>query len=145
MFADGTGQSEMDTSLRIWFQWADAVARVDALNRMFGIPIVFTAKLGMAQALWWAKKGDYSSRYVSSDGTMTRGHGRSWGPTWALGIMFDFNYMQPERAKHLDAVTDINHMYLFGEYYQMRLDGFGSGNQMNVGTSSWVLGYALEF
>jgi hypothetical protein len=36
-------------------------------------------------------------------------------------------------------------MYLFGEWYQLKLNGFGSGNQMQVGDSSWVLGYALEF
>lgn len=133
--------SPMDSTLKLWFQWADAVVRVDALNRNFRVPIVFTAKLGLGQALWWAAKGDITSR--GSDGTI--GHGRSWGPTWALGVMFDLNFAQPERSRKLDAVSGINHMYLFGEWYQLKLNGFGNGNHMQVGDSTWTLGYALEF
>jgi hypothetical protein len=131
----------MDSTLKIWLQWADAVVRVDALNRNFRVPIVFTAKLGLGQALWWAAKGDITSR--GPDGTI--GHGRSWGPTWALGVMFDLNFAQPERARKLDAVSGINHMYLFAEWYQLKLNGFGNGNQLQVGDSTWTLGYAVEF
>jgi len=133
------GYADMNTSLKIWVQWVDAVAHIDALNKNFHVPLVFTAKLGMAQALWWAGKGDLKASYQG-----TVGHGRSWGPHWALGMMFDLNFMQPDRAKHLDAVSDINHMYLFVEWYQMKL-GSLSSNQMHVGDSDWVLGYALEF
>ena len=134
--------SPMNSSLKIWVQWVNAVVRVDALNRNFHIPIVFTVKLGMGQALWWAGKGNLAGR---DPNTGAIGHGRSWGPTWALGAMFDFNFMQPERSKHLDAVTGINHMYLFAEWYQLKLDGFGSSDQLRVGDSDWVLGYAVEF
>jgi hypothetical protein len=123
-------------------QWVDAVVRVDALNRNFRIPIVFTAKLGLGHAFWWASKGNLVGR---DPNTGTIGHGRSWGPTWALGAMFDLNFMQPERSKHLDAVSGINHMYLFAEWYQLRLDGFGSQDQLRVGDSDWVLGFAVEF
>lgn len=137
--AEGSS-SPMDSTLKLWFQWADAVVHVDALNRNFRIPIVFTAKLGLAHALWWASKGNIASRV---DGVI--GHGRSWGPTWALGVMFDLNFAQPERSRKLDAVSGINHMYLFAEWYQMKLNGFGNGNQMQVGDSTWTLGYALEF
>ncbi len=132
--------SPQNSTLKIWLQWVDAVVRVDALNRNFHIPIVFTAKLGMGQALWWAGKGNLAGRY---EGVI--GHGRSWGPTWALGVMFDLNFMQPERARHLDAVSDINHMYLFAEWYQLKLDGFGSQDQLRVGDSDWAIGFALEF
>jgi hypothetical protein len=134
--------SPMDSTLKIWVQWVDAVLRVDALNSNFKIPLVFTAKLGLGHAMWWAGKGNLVGRDAN---TGTIGHGRSWGPTWALGIMFDLNFVQPERARKLDATSGINHMYLFGEWYQLKLNGFGSGNQMQVGDSTWVLGYALEF
>ena len=132
--------SPMSSSLKIWVQWVNAVVRIDALDRNFHIPIVFSVKLGMGQALWWAGKGNLAGRY---DGVI--GHGRSWGPTWALGAMFDFNFMQPERSRHLDAVSGINHMYLFAEWYQLKLDGFGSSDQLRVGDNDWVLGYAVEF
>jgi len=134
------GTSPMDSTLKLWLQWAVAVARVDALNRNFDIPIVFTAKLGLGHAFWWAGKGNMASNVEGSIG-----HGRSWGPMWALGAMFDLNFVQRERSKKLDAVTGVNHMYLFAEWYQLKLNGFGSGNQMQVGDSTWALGYALEF
>ncbi len=134
--------SPMNSSLKIWVQWVDAVVRLDALDRSFHVPIVFTAKLGMGQALWWAGKGNLAGR---DPNTGTIGHGRSWGPHWALGVMFDMNFMQPERSKHLDAVSGINHMYFFTEYYQLRLGSFGGSDQMRVGDNDWVLGYALDF
>lgn len=134
--------SPMSSTLKIWVQWVDAVLRLDALDRMFHVPVVFTAKLGMGQALWWADKGNLVGR---DPNTGTIGHGRSWGPTWALGAMFDLNFMQPERARRLDAISDINHMYIFAEWYQLKLDGFGSSTQLRVGDSDWVIGYALEF
>jgi hypothetical protein len=131
----------MDSTLKLWVQWAAAVASFDALDRNFHIPLVFTAKLGVGHALWWAGKGNLSGR--ASDGSI--GHGRSWGSMWALGVMFDLNFAQPDRSRKLDAVSGINHMYLFAEWYQLKLNGFGSGNQMLVGDSTWALGYALDF
>ncbi len=139
--SDPNANADMNTSLKLWVQWADVVARIDALDKNFGIPIVFSAKLGAGHALWWASKGDMTGR-DRLDGTI--GHGRSFGPHWALGVMFDLNFLQPERAKHLDAVSDINHMYLFMEYYQLKLGTWGNNN-MHVGDNDWVLGYALEF
>jgi len=133
--------SPMKSTLKIWLQWVDAVARIDALNKNFHIPLVFTAKLGLGQALWWAGKGNLAGR-DSSTGTI--GHGRSYGPHWALGVMVDLNFVQPERARRLDAISDINHMYLFFEYYEMKLGSWGSNN-LRVGDNDWVLGYALEF
>jgi len=133
--------SPMSSTLKIWVQWVDAVARIDALNKNFHIPLVFTAKLGLGQALWWAGKGNLAGRDASSG---TIGHGRSYGPHWALGVMVDLNFVQPERARRLDAISDINHMYLFFEYYQMKLGSWGSNN-LHVGDNDWVLGYALEF
>jgi hypothetical protein len=140
-FSDGSGYADMGTSLKLWVQWADVVARIDALNKNFHVPIVFSAKLGAGQALWWASKGDMTGR---DRVTGTIGHGRSFGPHWALGVMFDLNFVQPERARKLDAVSDINHMYLFFEWYQLKLGSWGSNN-LHVGDSDWVLGYALEF
>jgi hypothetical protein len=135
------GVADMNTTLKVWVQWADLVARIDALNRNFRIPIVFSAKVGIGHALWWAGKGDLAGR----DRLMgTIGHGRSWGPHWALGVMVDLNFVQPERARRLDAISDINHMYVFFEWYQLKLGSFG-GDQMHVGDSDWALGYALEF
>jgi hypothetical protein len=136
------GASPMNSSLKIWVQWVDAVVRLDALDRILHVPVVFTAKLGMGQALWWAGKGNLAGRDPT---TGTIGHGRSWGPTWALGAMFDLNFMQPERARRLDAISGINHMYIFAEWYQLKLDGFGSSDQLRVGDSDWVIGYALDF
>ena len=132
--------SPQSSTLKIWVQWVDAVVRLDALDRLYHIPIVFSAKLGMGQALWWAGKGNLAGRY---EGVI--GHGRSWGPTWALGAMFDLNFMQPDRAKLLDVASGINHMYLFMEWYQLDLDGFGSNTQLRVGDSDWAIGYALDF
>jgi hypothetical protein len=43
----------------------------------------------------------------------------------------------------MDAATGVNNSYFFLEWYNSQLDGFG-GDQMQVGTSTWMLGLAFE-
>jgi hypothetical protein len=62
---------------------------------------------------------------------------------WALGAMLDLGFLDPARARHVDQVTGVNHMYLFWEWYQLKLDDFGDGpNQL--GDSTWTAGWAFD-
>jgi len=38
----------------------------------------------------------------------------------------------------------INNSYLFAEWFRPQLDGFGSNKVLDLSSSSWVLGFALE-
>jgi hypothetical protein len=49
-----------------------------------------------------------------------------------------------ESALELDSTLGVNSSYLFFEFYGSDLDGFGSGNQMQVGTHTWFTGLAFE-
>jgi hypothetical protein len=124
--------------LKIWAQWVDAVLRVDVLQRRYGIPFVLTGKLGVARASWWsANRPPYDNQKTHRDS------GSAQGLTWAIGAMFDLGFLEPSRAKHMDAISGINHMYLFWEWYQLKLDDFGRGvNQ--VGDSTWAMGIAVD-
>ena len=139
-FTDGSGLSEETTSLTIVPAWAVAVLRVDALARQTPVPLVPYGKAGLASALWWVKDGDSTADY---EGVI--GKGRSDGWMLALGLMLDLGFIDLSAARQMDAESGINHSYLFAELMSLRLDGFGSGNTMEVGSDTWLAGIAFEF
>lgn len=134
----GNAQLQYSAGLKIWAQWVEAVVRLDILQQKFGIPFVFSGKLGAARATWWS-----NNRYYYNASINVSESGSAQGLAWAIGTMFDLGFLEPSRAKHLDAISGINHMYLFWEWYQLKLDDFGRGvNQ--VGDSTWALGLAID-
>jgi len=139
--ASGDGRADQRTKLKILPTWLVGVLRIDALARLTPVPLAFSAKVGLGHALWWASDGDGTS--TADDGS--KGRGRSYGYTYSAGAMLDLSFLEPSRANHLDAATGVNHMYLIFEWYALELDGFGSGNVMNVGDRNWMLGLAMDW
>jgi hypothetical protein len=138
---NGERAAGQTTSLRVFPHWITAVLRLDALARRASIPVVFSAKLGFAHALWWTS--DQPRNTPAYDGTM--GRGRSYGMYYGVGANLDLSFLEPTRRKLVDSFLGINHIYFFGELYALELNGFGSSRVMNVGDRSWVLGLALDF
>jgi hypothetical protein len=137
-----TGErSGQESTLAILPLYTVAVLRVDLLAREASIPLVPYAKAGLGAALWWSKDGDGTAR--DDEGTL--GRGISYGYHYALGLMLELDFFEPSAARNMDAQSGVNHAYAFFEWYVSDLDGFGSGNQMQVGTSTWCLGLAVEF
>jgi len=139
--AEGSGRSDQATSLRLMPHWLVGVLRVDALDQKLQVPLIFTAKVGLAEAFWWARNGDKPAR--DADGHKARG--RSYGYLWAVGAALNLSFLEPSRTRKVDAMTSVNRISLFGEYYGMTLDGFGSGGMMEVGDNSWTMGLVFEF
>ncbi|HEY4104216.1 MAG TPA: MXAN_2562 family outer membrane beta-barrel protein [Polyangiaceae bacterium] len=128
------------TSLSVMPFYLVGVLRADVLARDYGIPIVPYAKLGVGYALWWASDGGTTSNV---NGVV--GRGTSYGPQYALGLMFLLDVLDEQTARDADNSIGINNSYIFGELFDSELSGFGSNTRMNVGASSWVLGLAIEF
>ncbi|WP_437726891.1 MXAN_2562 family outer membrane beta-barrel protein [Sorangium sp. So ce861] len=132
-------RTQEQTSLTIMPMHLSAVLRADELMRRTGVPIVPYAKLGLGMGLWYSVSGP---RTANVEGV--RGEGISWGTHLALGAMLALNWLDRRASSQLDETTGINHTYLFGEWMYANLDGLGSSPQMHVGTSTWVLGLALD-
>jgi hypothetical protein len=128
-----------DSSLTIFPFYAVAVLRADVVARETPIPLVPYAKLGVGAAIWTVGSGNGTA---SANGV--KGTGLSYGPQFALGGMFLLDALDPNAAKEMDNDVGINNSYFFMEWYASNLDGFGSGKQMQVGTSTWALGLAFE-
>ena len=136
-FITATGaRAGEDSNLNIFPMYLTAVLRVDQIARETPIPIVPYAKLGLGAALWNVTNGGG----VANAGGV-RGSGLSLGPQFALGGMLLLDVFEPSSAKNLDNELGINNSYFFMEWYLSRL---GAGDQMEVGTSTWVLGLAFE-
>jgi hypothetical protein len=138
-FSNGSGISSADTRLWIMPAYLVGVLRADVFARDLKIPLVPYAKLGLGYALWWSSDGN---RSASANGKS--GKGASYGLTYALGAMFLLDVLAPDDAVTADGLTGINNSYVFAEWFRPQLDGFGSDKVLDVGSSSWVLGIAIE-
>ncbi|HKY37900.1 MAG TPA: MXAN_2562 family outer membrane beta-barrel protein [Polyangiaceae bacterium] len=130
-----------DTETRIWIMPMHlvGVVRADVISRDFGVPLVPYAKLGFGYGLWWSSDGEKSAKV---DGVS--GKGASYGLTYALGGMFLLDILDEDDAASADGLTGINNSYLFAEWYRPQLDGFGSATVLDIGSSSWLVGVAME-
>jgi hypothetical protein len=125
------------SALSIMPMYLVGVLRADVLMREFSVPIVPYAKLGFGYALWWVNDGIGIAR---SDGGR-KGSDASFGPQWALGGMLLLDGIDRSSAMALDVEAGVNNSYLFGEWYNSEL---GNDSHMEVGTSTWMVGFALE-
>ncbi len=138
-FTDGSGLSKADTRLWIMPMYLVGVLRADVIAKDFSIPLVPYAKLGVGYGLWWSSDGEKSAKV---DGVS--GKGASYGLTYALGAMFLLDVLDKDDAVTADGLAGINNSYIFGEWFRPQLDGFGSNKVLNIGSSSWLLGLAIE-
>jgi hypothetical protein len=117
------------------------VSAFDELFRRTGIPIIPYGKIGLGVGLWWVDVGDQTAQAGTGDDAV-QGHGLSYGVHWALGGMLALDWLGRRSMAALDQESGINHVHLFGEWYNQNL-GLG-GNQMMVGTSTWSAGLTIE-
>lgn len=145
--ADGRcPESADETSLSIMPMHASVVLRADELMRRTGVPLVPHAKFGFGWAYWSSSKTAGQSEVpdpaggadplVAGDVTI--------GLNVALGLSLALNWLDGRSAGSLRESTGIGHTYLFAEWMDAILNGFGGG-QMRVGTSTVVAGLAADF
>ncbi len=140
LLADGSGRSAQKTTLEIMPMYLVGVLRVDFLAQQTPVPLAAYAKLGLGYALWWS--GDGSD--TSTDDNGVKGRDASYGLHYAIGGMFLLDSLDRTSAVELDVTSGVNNTYFFVEWTVSQLDGFGSGNHMDVGSNSWTLGLAME-
>ncbi|MFO0760844.1 MAG: MXAN_2562 family outer membrane beta-barrel protein [Byssovorax sp.] len=135
--------SDVDTGLTIMPMYAGLVLRIDELMRRTDIPIVPYGKAGFGMAYWNASTSTGTETYVNAAGNKVSANGLSWGFEFAVGGMLALNFLDPRAAARLDEATGVNHAYVFGEWMNNSMVGRNSKN-MYVGTSTWVLGLAVD-
>jgi hypothetical protein len=133
--ATGAPSAEQ-TSLSIMPMYGVGVFRLDFLARETAIPLVAYGKAGLGYGLWW-----------SSNDIRTQGKGHTWGTHFALGGMLLLDAFDEHAAVELDNEWGINSTYFFFEWMLAQLDGISKTTDhsvMNIGTSTWVMGLAIE-
>jgi hypothetical protein len=125
-----------ESTLNIMPIYGVAVLRIDALARRYGVPLVPYGKIGLSYAFWWINDGVGTA--TNDQGV--KGKDISVGTQAALGGMFLLDILEPSAALGADNDSGVNNSYLFFEW---SMSNYG-GDQMNVGSSSWVTGLAFE-
>jgi hypothetical protein len=137
-----TDSSAESTTLAIMPMSLVAVLRADVLARNFSIPLVPYVKAGLGFGLWSTGTDQGTSK---RDGVS--GKGRTWGTHAAIGGMFLLDFFDRASAREIDDAIGVNHSYVFLEYMRANLDGSileTSKPQLNIGTTTWVIGLAME-
>jgi hypothetical protein len=144
LLADGSGnRSAQKTTLTLMPMYLVGVLRVDVLARETPVPLVPYVKAGLGYALWWVGSGDERAYYEDpSSGDRIKGKGASYGFQYAIGGMLLLDSFDRSSAVSMDEMTGVNNTYFFLEWYRSMLGT--SGDQMAVGTNTWMLGLALE-
>jgi len=131
--ADLTTRSGDETGLRLIPLSAAIVYRADNLRERFGSPLVPYAKAGLDCTLWHA-----------TDTAEASVDGRTFGWHAAAGVTLDLSILDPEAARTMDRESGVNQTALFLEVARYSLDGFGSGQALHVGDTTWFAGLMLE-
>src|SRR5690606_3109845 len=112
------------------------VVRIDALAQRTPIPLAFFAKAGLGYGIWWASYADG----IDSADDGSKASDSVWGTHWALGAAFLLDVLDRKAATNMDASNGVNNSYVFIEWYNSSLDGFGADDMMQVGDSTWMAG-----
>jgi hypothetical protein len=129
------------TTLSIMPMYAVGVLRVDVLAKEFRVPLVGYGKFGLGYALWWINSGLGTAYACDENERCIAGRDHSVGTQAALGAMFLLDWLEPSAGAELDGAMGINNSYVFLEW---SVSNF-SGDQMDVGSNTWVTGLAVEF
>lgn len=128
------------SSLTILPFYGVGVLRIDALAQRTPVPLAFFAKAGLGYAMWWASYADG----IDSADDGSAASDTAWGTHWALGAAFLLDVLDRKAANNMDASNGVNNSYVFVEWYNSSLDGFGAADVMQVGDSTWMAGLMLE-
>lgn len=135
---------QQETTFTIMPMYGVGVLRVDVLSHDYGIPIVGYGKFGLAVAPWWINNGIDTASFCTPETPDTqhciKGRDTSFGTQAALGAMLSLDWLEPSAGAELDNTMGINNTYIFFEW---SVSNYG-GKQMNVGSNTWVTGFAFE-
>ncbi|MBI4954608.1 MAG: hypothetical protein HY908_21465 [Myxococcales bacterium] len=137
----GTDQdSGADTGLTIMPMNFSGALFFDGPLREYTIPVVPYVKLGVGLG-YWTTSGATGTSEV--DGV--KGEGLSPGLHFALGAAIALNAFDASSATALQEQVGIANAFLYGEWMRDVLDGIGSTPVMEVGTSTGIVGLAIDF
>jgi hypothetical protein len=129
-----------DTGMTLMPMHVSAVLRVDEIARRIVVPIVPYGKAGFGFGTYNAG----TSQGTSKDSAGLSAEGISFGPHFALGGMLGLNWIDQRSGAMARESSGIDQAYIFGEWMFSDLK-YGSGKgTMNIGTSTWVVGLALD-
>lgn len=146
---DGESAAGPSTTISIHAMHVSAVLRIDEISRRTVLPIVPYGKFGLGFGAWSSSTSTGTSQ-VGSDcdaaapTSCFKGEGLSIGPHIAVGGMLGLNWLDPRSGAMARETTGIDQAYLFGEWMWANLDSGVGKPGMHIGTSSWVVGIALD-
>jgi len=119
------------------------VYRADQAYRLWRIPVVPYAKIGINYTLWRISDGN---GLIAEGGTLGgKGRGGTLGWQGAVGVSLVLDFIDPGAARNLDGESGINRTHLFIELAKFSVSGLGQEGRLHVGDTTWLAGLLFEF
>ncbi len=134
---DGCYSAE-STTLTLLPLSAMVVLRIDDPLARFGVPFVPNLKVGIDGTIWWAGTASPKTQPVSPSGW-------SWGEHLAVGAALSLNWLDPQAVNRSREASGVRDFYVFGEIADYDVGLLGSSKQLNVGSTTWVVGASVDF
>jgi hypothetical protein len=130
------------TTFRLFPTSLGAVYRFTALADHTRVPLVPYGKLGLAYYVWWitGPPGGTAETEQGDDG-----FGASLGWQASLGVALRAESIDGGAARALRNEYGIEHAGIYGELTHADVDGFGAGDKLSVGDTTWAAGINFEF
>ena len=112
----------------------------------WGVPLLPYVEGGLDYYIWWVLDGvgDVAS-WDDGQGNSRSARGGIFGGHLSVGMKLLLDALDREAAGNLEAQTGVKNSFLFVEYSWSWIDGFGSGDHMNLGDDTIMFGLAMEF
>ena len=131
---DLTTRTGDQSGLRIIPFAVSAIYRADWLQERWQVPFVPFAKAGFDCALWSTSETSAAVTY----------RGRTLGWHVAAGLAMTLDFIDADAARAMDRESGVNHTAVFVEFTRITLNGFGAGDELRLGDTTWLAGVMLE-
>jgi hypothetical protein len=143
--APGSPQKSQDSTMLNLFPFGlIATWRFDWLADQYRwFPFIPYAQAGLMRTLWVSYNGIGKVSTDKSSGD--KGQGWTSGYTFALGVAFSLNVIDPELASEGARDAGIQRTSAFAEYGWTYLDNYGKSDVMVLSDRAWRFGISVEF
>lgn len=112
--------------------------RFDWLYKMVGLPLAPYGRIGLIAAPWSITRNGL----LEKTGGSLAGLRTGW--QWAAGLALVLDIFEPAAMARVRETGTFQHSYLFAEWREMHIDGFGTPGFI-LGDQTWMAGIAVDF
>jgi len=133
------------TSLMILPVQLQAGYRWEWFYERFSVPFEPYVRGAIIDDIWTASGQSGTSSWVTSNGTIQRGSGGTFGWSFTVGVGLVLDFIDTTLSRQMDYDIGINRTLLVFDFTRSSVNNFGSSKSWQLGPSYWAWSVGLQF